>query len=326
MAHKLVDAIASRLKKANNILVATHIYPDVDALGSQLGLGAILESLGKKVVLYSEERAPELYNFLPGEDRLDPTPPDPSEFDCAVALDCGDSKRLGRAMESILSIHPLVVIDHHMGHDGFGDLNWVDATRAATGEMVYDLAAALQTPISHETAYNIYAAIVSDTGSFKYSSTTADTFRIAQELVALGVKPAKVAGKLFDNFTVNRMQLLKEVLATLEFFGDGQIAIIHVTDDMYERTGTSQPDTETFVNYPRSLTPVKVAVFIKETKKGVLSVSMRSKGKDCDVAGVAQKFGGGGHRNAAGFKHGSSEITVMRDMVIRELLPLVQGN
>jgi len=325
MDPRLIDTIADRLKKARTVLLATHVFPDGDALGSQLALSNVLESLGKKVVCYGEEPVSHLYDFLPGCDRIDLARPEPGQFDCAVALDCGDAERMGHAMASILAIHPLIVIDHHKGNDGFGDLNWVDQTRAATGEMVYDLAMAMGAEISYETAYCLYAAIVTDTGSFKYSSTTAETFRVVRELVNRGVKPAEVAGHLFDNFTVNRLHLLQEVLATLEIFMDGKVAVIHVSQEMYDRTGTTETDTENFINYPRSLIPVKVAVFIKANSKGGLSVSLRSKGSDCDVTRVAHRFGGGGHRNAAGCRFQEKSIQQVRDMLVEELRPLVDG-
>lgn len=316
--------IVDIIKGAGNVLVATHVYPDGDALGSQIALGSALESLGKNVFLYSEEKVSYLYEFLPGSDKLNVTlPADLQSFDCAVALDCGDRFRLGREMERLLEIHPFIVIDHHEGHKDFGDIRWVDAKRPSTGELVYELAQTLKAEVSYEAAYCLYTAIVTDTGSFKYSSTTADTFRVAGELVAKGVKPSKVAGKIFDNFTVNRLQLLKGVLGTLTLHAGNRIAFINVTRDMFAQTGASEADTESFINFPRSLAPVKIAAFLKETKDGLISVSMRSKGSKHDVAQVARKFGGGGHRNAAGFKVRDIAREEVMAQLLREFLPMV---
>ncbi len=321
----VIKTIVDQLNQANTILLATHVFPDADALGSQLALGNILTAMGKKVVRFGEEPVSHLYSFLPDSDLIDTTKPDPAKFDCAVSLDCGDADRLGREKDNIMSIDPLIVIDHHRGHQGFGEINWVDPERAATGEMLFDLTQAMGVDISFEAAYCLYTAIVSDTGSFKYSCTTAETFRVARELLAKGVNPAEVAGNLYDNFSVNRLRLLQEVLATLEFAEDHKIAIIHVTSEMYERTGTSQTDTENFVNYPRSLIPVKVAVFIKTTREGGISVSMRSKGNDCNVARVANIFGGGGHCNAAGFRSQPESIESITKRLLAELSPLVKS-
>ena len=319
------DALVRTLKDARNVLVATHTHPDGDALGSQLAMGAVLASLGKNVFLYGEDQVSHLYRFLPGSDKIDSHLPALNGFDCAVALDCGDQFRLGLAMEQLLDIHPFIVIDHHAGHRDFGDLRWVDSERASTGEMVYDLAEALGGEIDYETAYCLYAAIVSDTGSFKYSSTTADTFRIAGELLRRGVKPATVCGKLFDNFTVKRLNLLRLVLDSLALYAEDRLAVIAAPREVFVKTGTSQGDTETFINYPRSLDTVKVAAFLKETEKGMVSVSLRSKGTKYDVAQVAASFGGGGHRNAAGFKLADTTIDQVMDTLLASLLPLVDG-
>ena len=283
-----LEQIVKAIKQAEKILVATHVHPDGDALGSQLAMGYILESLGKKAVLFSENHVSHLFDFLPGSDKLtvNLSEADLQNIDCCIALDCGDRFRLGREMDMLLTVHPLIVIDHHTGHKDFGDLQWVDSSRASTGEMVYDLAVALGVDVPYEAAYCLYAAIVSDTGSFKYSSTTADTFRIARELIKKGVKPSDVAGKLFDNFTVNRLELMKMVLESLELHADNKIAIISAPYEMFVQTDTTQADTETFINYPRSLSTVKVAAFLKETEDGLVSVSLRSKGKSCDVAKI----------------------------------------
>ncbi len=274
-----LEQITAILKAAQSVLIVTHVYPDGDALGSQLALGAILEGLGKKVLLFGEEKVSHLYDFLPGSDRLATELTGREAFDCAVALDCGDALRLGREMEKLLTVHPFIVIDHHAGHKDFGDLRWIDPQRGSTGEMVFDLAQALGAEISFDAAFCLYAAIVSDTGSFKYSSTTARTMLIASELIGKGVEPAKVAGRLYDNFTISRLELLKHVLETLQLHDDGGVAMIHVTREMFEKTGAMEEETENFINYPRSLKTVKIAAFLKETGDGRISVSLRSKGK-----------------------------------------------
>jgi len=310
--------ILAVLAGAEKVLLATHIYPDGDALGSQLALGMVLEDMGKEVFLYSNEPVSHLYDFLPGSDRLVTSLPPAGGFSCAVSVDCADPQRLGGARDQLLAHKPFIMIDHHLGHQPFGELQWVDSERSATGEMIYDLAVALGAKISCPAAFCLYTALVSDTGSFMYPSTSAHTLEVASGLVALGVKPAEVAGRLFDNYTVNRLHLLRLVLDSLELFGRERIAVIRVTREMFTLTGTVPADTENFINYPRSLAPVKVAAFIKESRDNVISVSLRSKGKDCDVAKVAGEFGGGGHRNAAGFKlHGGDVEKVKTDLLAK---------
>jgi len=318
-----LDQIVRAIRTAKTILVATHVFPDGDALGSQLGLANILEGMGKKVIRYSEEPVSYLYDFLPECDKLICGLPDLTQVDCAIALDCGDCFRLGKAAEALLTVRPLIVIDHHAGHKEFGDIRWVESGRSSTGDMVFELAKALETPISRDAAYCLYAAIVADTGSFKYASTTSATFAIAGELVGLGVNPEQVAGKLFDNFTESRLHLLQAILSTLELFADGRLALITATRAMFESTGSAPEDSESFINYPRALASVKVAVFLKE-KEGAIGVSMRSKGSGYDVAEVARRLGGGGHRNAAGcnFRNGET-LAEVRERVFSLLLPLV---
>lgn len=317
------NEIVSILGQAEKILIATHIFPDGDALGSQLALGDSLAALDKKVFLYSEEKVSHLYDFLPGCERLQGSLPDLAQYDCVVAVDCADQKRLGKEAEKLLTAKKVIMIDHHAGHKPFGDIQWIDPKRASTGEMVYDLIVALGADISADAAYCLYTAVVSDTGSFMYSSTTADTFRVASELIALGVKPSEVAGKLFENFTVNRLQLLQLVLDSLEMHSDGQIAIINVTREMFASTGAVPADTENFINYPRAVASVRVAAFIKETRDGVVSVSLRSKGADCDVAELAAGYGGGGHTNAAGFKLRDQAPLAVREDLLKKLKELV---
>lgn len=321
MCSQELATVAATIAKAENILLLTHIHPDADALGSQLGLADILSSLGKRVFLYGEEPVSHLYDFLPGAAGISNELPALQAFDCAVALDCGDAYRLGENLESLLTVKPMVVIDHHAGHRDFGDQRWVDPRRAATGEMIYELALALEAEISPAAAYCLYTAIVADTGSFKYSSTTAETFRVARELVNKGVKPAEVAGRLFDNFTLARLRLFQRVLGTLSLHGEGRIALISAPRRFFAETGAAPEDTEGFVNYPRSLSSVKVAAFLKEAEAGMVSVSLRSKGNDCDVAAVATAFGGGGHRNAAGFKQRDCDLEQLRDKLLTALLP-----
>lgn len=319
-----LDQIVAVIREAKRILVATHIHPDGDALGSQLAMGEILTAMGKQVFLYSESEISHLYSFLPGSDKLRTELPDLGDFDCVLALDCGDCFRLGLKREELLAVSSVVVIDHHAGHRDFGVLRWVDPHRASTGEMVFELSEALGVDLSYEAAYCLYTAIVSDTGSFKYSSTTAETFRVAGALLGKGVKPSDVAGKLFDNFSANRLRLMKDVLETLTLYDDDRIAMISVTQAMFDATSTEPADTETFINYPRSLKTVKVAAFVKEAPAGMISVSMRSK-SHYDVAKVAAKFGGGGHRNAAGCKWPDATIESVWADLLPELLAVVEA-
>lgn len=320
------EQVKAAIQQADNLVLATHVNPDGDAIGSLLGMMHIAQGMGKKVFAYLEEPVSPLYRFLSGcahiQTELDALADfvDQAEDNIlGIALDCGDRKRLGKNGPRLLQIKPFLVIDHHQGNNGFGDITWVEPDRSSTGEMVHDLAQSLGQEISVDAAECLYAAIATDTGSFKYESTTAHTMQVVRDLIVCGVQPAVICSNLYDNYTLGRLQLLQEVLAGLEMYNKDRIAVIRVTCNMLERTFTTMEDTETFINLPRSVSSVRVAVFIKEADKHSVSVSMRAKGK-CDVSKVAAKLGGGGHKNASGFRCHNKSIDEVRDL----LIPLLQ--
>lgn len=322
----LSESLLETIRKTKHVVLATHINPDGDALGSLIGLADTLEAMGKKVFRYLEEPVSHLYGFLPDTklmksdmNLLNDFVRQSGDDILCVSLDCGDRKRLGKHADELLKIRPFAVIDHHKNNNGFGDIAWIDSGRSSTGEMIFDLAEALGQEISKKAATALFTAIVSDTGSFRYESTSAHTFNVARELVELGAQPDEVSRNLYDNYTAGRLHLLQKVLATMEVHGNGQVAIIRSTSEMMESTGCSLEDTENFINLPRSVIDVEVAVFLKETGPGRVSVSMRAKG-NYDVAEVASRFGGGGHRNAAGFRAAEATVDEVRDRVLSVLL------
>jgi len=320
------QAVVAAIQGKGHILLATHCNPDGDALGSLLGLAEILDGLGKRVFRYLEEPVPHLYRFLPGCGQIQTEMVKVREFAAraaddllTVCLDCGDAGRLGRHSAELTGFRPLVVIDHHKGNSGFGDIAWIEAHRSSTAEMIYDLAVGLGAEISGRAAECLYAAINTDTGSFRYESTSSHTFAVAGELIRRGVRPEQAASNLYDNYTLGRLRLMQEVLATLEMHERDRIAVIRVTQKMLERTYTTLEDTEYFINLPRAVSSVRVAVFLKEVEPDHVSVSLRAKGK-CDVSLVAAQFGGGGHRNASGFRVKGQSVEQVRDA----LLPLLR--
>lgn len=319
-------AVLKAIQNTGHILLATHFNPDGDALGSLLGLAEILEGMGKKVCRYLEDPVSHLYRFLPGCGQIQTDLIKVREFVAAaendfltVCLDCGDENRLGRNSAELTGFRPLVVIDHHKGNKGFGEGAWIETHRSSTAEMVYDLAVALGAEISTRAAENLYTAINTDTGSFRYESTSSHTFAVAGELVSRGVRPELIANNLYDNSTLGRLRLMQEVLATLEMYERDRIAVIRVSQKMLERTFTTMEDTEYFINLPRAVSSVRVAVFLKEVEPDHVSVSLRAKGQ-CDVSLVAASFGGGGHRNASGFRIKGQDMEGVRDA----LLPLLR--
>ena len=321
------EPILELVGNASHVVLATHVHPDGDALGSLFALADILEGMGKKVFQYLEEPVSHLYEFLPCHGLISTDPNAALNFIeeagadnpiVAIALDCGDGNRLGPAKDQLLSISPFIVIDHHRGHTAFGDHLWLESTSSSTGEMVYELALAIGAKVSLDAAFCLYVAIVTDTGSFRYESTSPRTLRIAADLVEKGVKPDEVAERVYDNYSLPRLRLMEMVLATLEVHAEGQIALIRVDNDMFERSGATSDDIDGFINYPRSLSSVQVAAFFKETENGGVSVSLRAKG-NIDVAMIAAGFGGGGHKNAAGFRFSNRSMEDVREEVLEVL-------
>ena len=185
--------------------------------------------------------------------------------------------------------------------------------------MVFDLARTLGAEISPKAAECLYAALVTDTGSFQYEATSQHTFAVAGELVQRGVRPEVIANNLYNTYTLGRLRLMQEVLATLEMYDRDRIAFIRVTQNMLDRTFTTMEDTEYFITLPRAVRSVRVAVFLKEIDRNLVSVSLRAKGQ-CDVSLIAARFGGGGHRNASGFRLRDLSLDAVRDQMLPMLL------
>ncbi len=322
------ERLIAEFHGATNIVLLTHSHPDGDALGSLFALADILDTLGKNVFCFLEEPVSHHYDFLPDTERASTNLDDFRKFVreagediLMVGLDCGDDDRLGKSKVEFLEIEPFLVIDHHRSHRAFGTISWVDPCRSSTGEMIYELAQALNASISYNCAYNLYVAICTDTGSFRYECTTPRTLHIAADLLDKGVRPEEVGSHLYDKYSVERLKLMEMVLGTISLHARDQIAFMHVSKKMLEESGATIQDVEGFVDLPRSLYSVKVAVLIKETGDNLIAVSMRAKGQ-CDVATVAKEFDGGGHRNAAGFRCQGKNIEQVK-LEIREALSRV---
>lgn len=291
------DRLTDLLRQERSFFIAIHIDPDGDALGSSLALSDALMSLGKEVTLYSRDPVPEIYRYLPGWERFTNSISNPgAQISNLILIDCNEPDRTG--LEDVKFRHS-AVIDHHETMRDFGDIKWIEPSAPATGLMVFYLIRALNAGITSVMATNLYSAIAVDTGTFRYSNTTSEVLRVSSELVASGANPAYISRSLYETWSDRRFSLLISVLDTLEMQGD--IAVMHVTQDMFRATGTAPEDTENFSNFPRMIKTVKVSVFLRELDSSSYKISMRSKG-DVNVAGVAEAFGGGGHMNAAGCK------------------------
>lgn len=292
----------------SSFLVTCHRRPDADALGSALGFAAILETLGKEAIVYSPDPLSITLRFLPGVDRVVRELPPGRRFDATWLMDTASPELLPSGMPSGDLGGPLVVVDHHAAHDVFGDLTVRDVDACATGEVVLQLMEGLGVEeIPPLAATPIYAAIVADTGGFRYSSTSARTLRLGARLIDAGAEPWEVAYHLFEGWEPERMRLLGAVLDTLETFEGGRVATLKVTREMLERLGATDDMVEGMVNYGRMLSGVEVAILVWEwpvvgadgSDRLDTKVSLRSRGP-IDVSRIAVSLGGGGHAGAAG--------------------------
>lgn len=294
MIPRIVAAIAAH----QSFLITTHENPDGDAVGSVLALANFLKRLGKDVTVYCCDPIPELYDFLPLADTVVCSIPQ-RHYDVCFVLDVGEFRRAGQQIASFEGIGSFINIDHHLHCENFGAINLIDAEAAATGILIHRIIQAAGHETDYATALCIYTAIITDTGSFHYSNANPEAFSVAGEMVARGVNAWSVAEKLYESQPRERLELLSLALATLSISSRGNYASLAVTLDMYARTGACAELTDGFVNYPRSIRGVEVAIFFREIRDGLFKVGFRSKGK-VDVSALAAGFGGGGHHNAAG--------------------------
>ncbi|TAL27859.1 MAG: bifunctional oligoribonuclease/PAP phosphatase NrnA [Nitrospirae bacterium] len=297
---KIPDAILDFFLKSEHFFIATHISPDGDALGSSLALSLALESLGKKTIVYDKDPVPEFYRFLPGSEKFTNSLESFAsgrQISNLVLLDCNDLERAG--LEKITPSRS-VVIDHHETEKEFGDIKWIEPQAAATGLMVFHIIKKLGAEITKDIAVNLYSAIAMDTGTFRYSNTTPPVLRVAAELVEAGADPSYISENLYETWSENRFRLLLKFLNSLEI--SNGVTIAKITLDMFRETGALVSDTENFVGFSRILKSAKISVLFREIENNYYKVSLRSKGKQINVARVAEMFGGGGHRNAAGYK------------------------
>ena len=310
----MIEAIARELRDNKRFLLTTHVNPDGDAIGSLGALALILEDLGKQVVAYCQDEIPGFLRFLPYSERIVREIPGSKRFDVAVVLDCGELDRIGNAAEALQQVEKIIHIDHHSSSDDFGQLNLVRPECSSTAEILYEIFQAIPVSLSSEAAENIYTAILTDTGSFRFANTTARALDIAAEMVALGVTPDKIASKVYDSMSPERLRLLALSLNTLTLRANGRLATMQVSRRMLEETKTSVMDTDGFVNYPRGINTAEMAIFFREMDSGKVNVSLRSRGR-LNVAEFARNHDGGGHHNAAAFRAEGSLTEVVEEVL-----------
>lgn len=295
------EQIKHTLDAAQRVLVASHVRPDADAYGCALAMTLHLRAQGKAVVLWNEEGLTEKFRYLPSSELVEAPPDDAKhDFDVVLALDTSTKERLGRVLKATGHVGTWVNIDHHGSNHRYGDINHIDGSAPATGQILYDYLKSVGAEITPAIAGNLYAAISTDTGSFQYDKTSPHTFRVAADLVECGVDVAGLSRQMYDSYPRRRLELLKSLLNTAQFDCDDRLASFSLSLEAARQLGVLPEDNEGLIDHLRAVENVLVAVFFEELPDGKVRVSMRSKDPRFDVCRLCAKFGGGGHPLAAG--------------------------
>lgn len=293
---------------AQSIVLTSHMRPDCDALGSELGFATALRSLGKQVRIVNGDAVPRHIAFIDADNRIEVlgegvTAADVHQADVHCVLDTSAWGQLGPMAEVIRdSPATKVVIDHHVSGDDLGAKAVLkDVTSESTGRLILEAAEALGAPVTAELATPLFYAIATDTGWFRFASVTEQTYQAAAKLVAAGAQPAEVFGSLYDRNTLARVRLHGRVMESIRLHCDGRVGVARATNQDFAETGAAVADTEDVVNRVLSIAGVEVAVLIADLEPGKVKVSLRSR-SDFDVRQIAEQFGGGGHTKAAGVR------------------------
>jgi phosphoesterase RecJ-like protein len=287
---------AEEIRRRRRFVIASHVRPDGDAIGSQLAMAYALRALGKEARIVNRDPPPLPLLSFPGvadieiAERIDDT------GDAVIVMESGDLSRTGVAG---LDAGFVINIDHHVGNTMYGAVNWFDVSAAACGEMVFDLVRELRVPLTYEIAVHVYVAILTDTGSFHYSNISPRTFDTCRQCVEAGVNPQAVARAVFDSNSLGRLKLFGAVLRGMQLDAAGQVATLTVDEQLLADCGATYDDTDGLINLPLTVKGIQAVMFFKKIGRDDWRISLRSKG-NIDVNAVAKQFGGGGHKNASG--------------------------
>ena len=295
------DFVAAHRK----FLLTTHVNPDGDGLGSEVAVALWLRGLGKSAHALNDSLVPAAYLFLTRETTLEAFEPELAErrlaeCDAVIVLDTSNRQRVGR-VAPLLDRFPLAVavVDHHVSHAGFGQVNVIEPEASSTGEIVYDLIRESGAALTPSIAEALYVALMTDTGSFRYSNTDSHAHRMAAELLGHGLDPQRIHAQVHAHASAGRLRFFGEVLSGLELVDDGRLAVMEASPEQFQRHGLTGADTEGLVDMPRNIAGVDVVALFSEVEPGKVKVSLRSTGRIA-IDAVCSRLGGGGHPHAAG--------------------------
>lgn len=299
---KSLNQILKLIKKSKTILVTSHMDPDGDSVGSQLAWASFLKSFKKKVKVVNQGGIPEKYLFLDSQNLIENIDTqDYTDFkpDLVFILECSYLNRIGRVKKLLTPEVPLVNLDHHQDNQKFGTINILDKKASAVGELIFDLLKLAKFKITPQVANWLYAAILTDTGRFHFSSTTSKALKVSAELIELGADPKRLTDNIYYSVNVSDLRFLGYVLSQMEIQEDGKISSITLKREILDRYQINTENTEGIVDYSLLLKGVKVGILFKEIAPDKTKVSLRSQ-NNLDISKIAKSFGGGGHKNAAG--------------------------
>lgn len=315
----MLAKIVKALKKAKKIAIFTHLNPDGDALGSSFAMKYILESIGKETVLYLEKKIPNRFSFL-GEDYLIGDEKTKTDADVALVLDCATPERLGSLQAVCQSVPCILCVDHHYSGEDFGTYCFKDADSAATAQLVYQLARRLTKNIPVQACEAMYTGLSTDTGHFKFSNATSETFETAAKLLKYPFRPRKITQILYDTVKQEKLIFLGRAAEKIVFFANGKIAMLECPQSFLDTYGLTYDDVEELPNLPLRVEGVQIAILVKDKDETSKRISLR--GKDVlDLSCAASRFGGGGHKNAAAFVAEGDT-----DAVLEELIKIITEN
>jgi phosphoesterase RecJ-like protein len=293
-ATKVIDAI----KKYSKFLITSHISLEGDALGSELALASLLKKLGRQAFIVNGDTTPSNLKFLPGKKKLYHRLIKPT-FEAVFIVDCPNKHRIGPVLTLLDDSKPIINIDHHIGNKKFGEINWCDPKASSAGEMVYRLFELTQTKLDKKDALNLYTAMLTDTGCFRYANTTSTTLLIASELLKFGIEPAKIYARIYENNSVQELIYMAKIISRMSFAANNKIAWIKINKTEFKRIKGKQELLDKVFDFARSINTVKVVIVFCQLNSRLVKLSFRSK-KPIDVQKIALFFGGGGHKYASG--------------------------
>ncbi len=303
MKSNSLETFCQGLKKQKSFLLASHVSPEGDAVGSLIAIESLLRRLGKKTKIICDDIFPERLSCLPHQDRWNvysKNKNDKFSFDSLVVTDCPTLERIGRVKEMVTPETVVFNIDHHISNVGFGRFNFVQPKAAACGEVVYEIFKYFKLPLDKDEATSLYVSLSTDTGSFKYSNSSAKAHLVAAELLRTGIDIERINEELYATYSLNKIQLYSRLLSKVQTAFNGKVAWVAMSRLDLKDSGATYEDTEGFIDFLKNLKEVKVAFFLSEMQRpDEVKVSFRSKGNH-DVNQIATTFGGGGHKKAAG--------------------------